>query len=82
MEFYSPSFLHILITKIKKKEMIKHLGINDLILLIDLLKNQTIEYLSQVPQRDMFLYLALQILFHYLIGIHVWSDALVQDFLN
>jgi hypothetical protein len=35
-----------------------------------------------VPQRDMFLYLALQILFHYLIGIHVWSDALVQDFLN
>jgi hypothetical protein len=52
MEFYSPSFLHILITKIKKKEMIKHLGINDLILLIDLLKNQTIEYLSQVPQRD------------------------------
>lgn len=34
--------------------MIKHLGINDLflLLLIDLLKNQTIEYLSQVPQRD------------------------------
>ena len=82
MEFYSPSFLHILITKIKKKEMIKHLGINDLFLLIDMLKNQTIEYLSQVPQRDMSLYLALQILFHYFIGIHVWSDALVQDFGN
>lgn len=62
--------------------MIKHLGINDLFLLIDLLKNQTIEYLLQVPQRDMFLYFALQILFLYSIGIHIWSDALVQEFLN
>ena len=82
--FISP---HIKITRIKKRVMTKHLGINDSFLSIDPLKTQTIECLSQVPQKDMFLYLALKnppslifILIHiFIIIIHIRSDAVVQN---
>lgn len=71
--FESSSPLSMSITRMKKKEMSTHLGINDWFLSINLLKIRTIEYLVPVPRKDMFLDLALKILllfFVFHIGIH------------
>ena len=58
----SSSPLSIWITRMKKKEMSTHQGINDWFLSINLLKTRTIEYLVPGPRKDMFLDLALKIL--------------------
>lgn len=59
---YSSSPLSMSITRMKKKEMSTHPGINDWFLSINLLKTRTIEYLVPGPRKDMFLDLALKIL--------------------
>lgn len=53
----------------KKKGMSTHLGKNDLFLLIDRLKTQTIEYLVPVLRKDMFLDLALKTLLRKLVNV-------------